>query len=258
MGSYKYIEYTQEETTAAIVLGRPEVYNALNREAKREVLKALRRSESSPSIRSVVLAAKGGAFCSGQDLDDEGVRGEGADLGRVLEEQWNPLIEAIRSSPKIVVAAVGGTVAGAGLSVLAACDLIVAASGVKFVCGYSRLGLAPDAGSSSGFVEALGYRKSLEFFLLGRPLTSEELLQSGFINAVDDDPLDAAGKMASAIGRLASGSTGLTKKNLRRALDFGFGESLESETCVQRYLGRSEDYREGLRAFCEKREPIFK
>ena len=185
------------------------------------------------------------------------VQGDAVDLGQVLEEEWNPLVTGIRGSGKIVVAAVGGTVAGAGLSVLAACDLVVAAPGVKFISGFSKLGLAPDAGSSSAFVKTLGHRKTLEFFLLGVPLTSEELLQSGFLNAVEEDPLGVARKMASAINDLSLESTALIKKNLQRALDVGYGESLENETRVQRYLGRSQDYREGLRAFFEKRKPVF-
>ena len=257
MDAYEYIEYGEEGTTATITLNRPKVYNALNRAAKREVLRALRRAGASADVRGIVLSANGKAFCTGQDLGDPGVQGDGADLGRVLEEEWNPLVTGIRDSPKIVVAAVGATVAGAGLSVIAACDLVVAAPGVKFISGFSKIGLAPDAGSSSAFARTLGYRRSLEFFLLGRPLTSEELLRGGFVNAVEEEPLRAARKIAEEVGRLPVESVQLIKRNLQRAMDTDFGESLENETRVQRYLGRTDDYREGLRAFLEKREPNF-
>lgn len=258
--SFEHIKFEEKDATALITINRPQVYNALTKAAKLEIVKAIRQVNKAPGLRSIVLAAEGKAFCTGQDLNDRTVQsneGEKPDLGVTLETEWNPLVNAIRSSRVPVIAAVQGVVAGAGVSVALACDLIICAPKVKFVSGFTRLGLTPDAGSSYILGRALGPQKALEFFLLGEPLMAEDLQKVGLINSLTDSPLELALAWASKINSLSPKSTTLVKRNLQNALESTYDKSMNNETASQRYLGNSEEYQEGLKAFFEKREPRF-
>lgn len=261
MSEFNYLKTSIENGTMMITINRPDVYNALNLDAKMELIQAIRMAGRDESVKTIVLTSEGKAFCSGQDLNDRNVQGkEGTpvDLGHTLETEWNPLINAIRNSKKLVIGAINGVAAGAGLSIALACDFIVAKPGAKFVSGFSGLGLAPDAGSSFTFVKAMGYQKTLEFFLFNQPLTSENLMEIGMINQVHEDFLGTALEMASKINKMAPLSLELIKKNLQAAQELSFKESMDKETVTQRFLGASDDYQEGLKAFFEKRAPVFK
>ena len=260
MSGFTYLKYTEENYTAYITINRPEVYNALNFDAKMEIIAAIREANKNPAIRSIILTGEGKAFCTGQDLNDRSIQASsgGVDLGNTLQTEWNPLINAIRDSKKIIIAAINGVCAGAGISVAIACDLLISKKEVKFVGAFSKLGLAPDAGSTYTFVRALGYQKTMEFFLLGNPLTSDELHLKGMINTLADNPIENATEIAKTINKLSPLSTDMIKKNIKAALDSTFSESMEREMMSQRFLGNSADYKEGLNAFLAKREPQFK
>lgn len=259
MSQFKYIQYQKEDQTALITINRPEVYNAMNAETKMEIVLAIRDANKSSEVLSIILTGEGKAFTTGQDLNDRSVQANngGVDLGTTLETEWNPLINSIRDSKKIVIAAINGVCAGAGVSVAVACDLLVSKPNVKFVGAFSKLGLAPDAGSTYIFSRALGYHKTMEFFLMGEALMSEDLLKAGIINAINEDVLLKAKEYAQAINKLSPLSCEMIKKNIKASLDSSFSQSMERETQVQRYLGKSADYKEGLTAFLEKRSPIF-
>lgn len=259
MSQFKFIKYQEENRTAIISLNRPELYNALNADAKMEIIAAIREANKSQNVHSIILTGEGKAFCTGQDLNDRNVQATngGVDLGHTLQTEWNPLINAIRDSKKIVIGNINGVCAGAGISVAIACDLLVSKPGVKFVGAFSKLGLAPDAGSTYTFTRALGYQKTMEFFLMGSALTSEELHAANLINKLSDDPMKEAQDFALAINKLSPLSTEMIKKNIKASLDSSFEQSMERETHVQRFLGNSKDYKEGLSAFLEKREPQF-
>jgi 2-(1,2-epoxy-1,2-dihydrophenyl)acetyl-CoA isomerase len=253
------INYEEYDATAIISINRPELYNALNAEAKLEIIQAIREANKNPSIRSIILTGKGKAFCTGQDLNDRSIQtiSGPVDLGNTLQTEWNPLINSIRDSKKIIIAAINGVCAGAGISVVIACDLIISKPNIKFVGAFSKLGLAPDAGSTYVFVRALGYQKSMEFFLMGNPLMAEEMHAAGLINTLDELVLERALEYATTINKLSPLATETVKKNLKAAMDSSYNESMEREMYAQRFLGRSSDYREGLSAFLEKREPQF-
>jgi 2-(1,2-epoxy-1,2-dihydrophenyl)acetyl-CoA isomerase len=256
---FKYITYEENNATAIISMNRPEMYNALNAEAKMEIVQGIREANKNLAIRSIVLTGNGKAFCTGQDLNDRSIQAVsgGVDLGLTLQTEWNPLVNSIRDSKKIVIAAVNGVCAGAGISVAIACDLIIAKPLTKFVGAFSKLGLAPDAGSTYTFTRALGYQKTMEFFLMGQPLMAEEMFDAGLINAIDDAVMDRAINYAATINKLSPTSTEAIKKNIKTAFDSTYSESMERETYTQRFLGNSSDYKEGLAAFLEKREPQF-
>jgi 2-(1,2-epoxy-1,2-dihydrophenyl)acetyl-CoA isomerase len=257
--SFETIKYEVKSGTALITINRPQVYNALNIQGKLEIIAAVKEANKDASIRSIVLAAEGKAFCSGQDLNDRTVdpsKGP-VDIGHTLETEWNPLIESIRNSEKLVIAAIQGVCAGAGLSVVLACDFKVAAPGVRFISGFSQIGLAPDAGMSFMLVRQLGYTKALEFTLLGKPLFSEDMQRYNLINSITEDCLSAALEMAAEVNKLPPLSVKMVKKNLHYANEKELGQVLEREKHVQRFLGFSEDYKEGVSAFMEKRKPQF-
>lgn len=249
-----------ENGTCTITLNRPDVYNALTRDAKLELISQIRKAGRDESVKSIIITGSGKAFSTGQDLNDRTVQGggEAVDLGYTLETEWNPLVNSIRECPKVVIGAINGVVAGAGMSVALACDFLFAAPGIKFVSGFAAIGLCPDAGSSFIFSRALGYQKALEFFLTNAPMMSEELHSAGLINHVGEDFLEKAKEMATKLNAMAPLSVENIKKNLQFALDQDFKESMRRETSTQRFLGNSQDYQEGLKAFFEKRKPEFK
>ncbi len=260
MKTFETVKFEINNGTAVITINRPQVYNALNVQGKLDIISAIREANKEASVRSIVLAAEGKAFCSGQDLNDRTVDATKGpvDIGHTIETEWNPLIDAIKNSDKLIIAAIQGVCAGAGLSVALAADMKVAAPGVRFISGFSQIGLAPDAGMSFMLVRQLGYTKALEFALLGKPLLSEEMLGYNFINRVAENPLQNALELAAEINKLAPLSVKMVKKNFQFAQEKELGEVLNREKYVQRFLGFSSDYKEGVGAFLEKRKPEFK
>lgn len=258
--NFETIKFEKKNQTAIITINRPQVYNALNVQGKLDIIAAIREANKDNEVRSIILTAEGKAFCSGQDLNDRTVNSDSGpvDIGHTIETEWNPLISAIRNSDKIIIGAYQGVAAGAGLSVALACDLKIAAPGVRFIAGFTQIGLTPDAGLSFMLTRQLGYTKALEFALMGKPLLSEDMLSLNFINMIAENPLEKAMELATTINALPPLSVKTVKKNFQYALDKEMVEVLEREKHTQRFLGFSEDYREGVKAFLEKRKPEFK
>lgn len=257
--NFETILVTEAGPTYTITLNRPQVYNALNVTGKLEIIEAIKLANQKSEIRSIILTANGKAFCSGQDLNDRTVdaRKGPVDIGHTLETEWNPLVNAIRNSQKPVIAAINGVCAGAGLSVVLACDIKIAAPAVRFIAGFTQIGLAPDAGLSSQLVGHLGYSRAYAFALRGKPLLSEEMAQFGLLNEVSEQFLEKAHEWATEINQLAPLSVQYTKQNFQAAQEVNWHEMLELEKTAQRKLGFSRDYREGVTAFMEKRKPQF-
>lgn len=260
MKTFETVKFEIQNMTAVITINRPQVYNALNIQGKLDIISAIREANKDANVRSIILAAEGKAFCSGQDLNDRSVDASQGpvDIGLTIETEWNPLIDAIKGSDKLVIAAIQGVCAGAGLSVALACDMKISAPGVRFISGFSQIGLAPDAGMSFMLVRQLGYTKALEFALLGKPLLSEDMLGYNFITRISETPLQSALELAAEINNLAPLSVKMVKKNFQYANEKELGEVLNREKYVQRFLGFSEDYKEGVAAFLGKRKPQFK
>ncbi|MFP5459706.1 MAG: enoyl-CoA hydratase-related protein [Bacteriovoracia bacterium] len=258
--TFETIKYETTGATALITLTRPQVFNALNKLGKLELIQAIGLANADQSVRTLVVTGEGKAFCSGQDLNDRTVdaRQGPVDIGHTLETEWNPLVDAIRSSEKLVVAAINGVCAGAGLSVALACDLKIALPGTRFIAGFTQIGLAPDAGLSYQLVRALGYSRALSYALRGKPLLSEEMVQLGLVNEVHETPLGRALELTQELNRLAPLSLKHTKKTFQAAQEVDWKTNLETEKTAQRFLGFSQDYREGVTAFMEKRLPQFR
>lgn len=259
--NYEFITVeNSEQAICTITINRPDVYNALNRQSKFELIDALEKAGLDQEVKAIILSAKGKAFCSGQDLNDRANQDstEKKDLGETLKTEWNPLVNAIRNCPKIVVAAINGVTAGAGISVAMACDLIVAPPKTRFVSGFTKLGLVPDAGSTHTFTHSLGPKMAMEFFLFNQPLHSEDLQKVGLINRIEENTLEFAQKWCEQIAQMAPLSIAHLKKNIQKAAHMSFLDSMSNETESQCFLGQSEDFKEGVQSFFEKRTPVFR
>lgn len=246
----------QKGAIAEITINRPKVYNALNRETKLELANLFEKISLNKDIRAIILTANGKAFCSGQDLNDREATSSN-DLGQTLKEEWNPLVRSMRNCRQLIIGALNGVVAGAGISVAVQCDLLIAHPDVKFVSGFSKIGLCPDAGSNFAFVRSLGRQRCVEFFTLGKALQAHVLEDLGIINRVSDNYLVRAREFATTLANSAPLALETIKKNLNMAEEVSWEISLENEMNGQRLLGNSSDFKEGVSAFKEKRAPKF-
>ena len=254
--SYATLIHEVSDGVATVTLNRPDSLNALNADMRRELLAAVKAARGDDEARVLVLTGAGRAFCAGADL-----RGgsEERDFRRVLIDEYNPLIAAIRALPKPVVAAVNGVAAGAGVSLALAADFVVASDEARFVPAFSRIGLVPDSGLTRTLVRGLGRHRALEILLGERQLTAATAHEAGLVAAVV--PSDRLAAAARELGlRLAGGplgAIGLTKRLVNRAEDGSLEDLLAFEAALQDIAGRSADHAEGVAAFGEKREPRF-
>ena len=253
---YSAIRYDTVDGVATITLDRPDSLNALNAAMRSELRAALKAAALGEAVRALVITGAGRGFCSGADLR----AGSGErDFRRVLTDEYNPLIAAIRDLPKPVIAAVNGVAAGAGVSIALACDLVYAADDARFIQAFVRIGLVPDSGSTRTLVRTLGRHRAAQLIFSGDPLSAADAHAAGLVNALF--PLaDLAGAAQAAAARLAGAPTaaiGYAKRLINQAEDAGLADSLALEAALQGMAGRTDDHAEGIAAFAEKREPRF-
>lgn len=228
----------------------------------REVAEVLNLWTKNPDVRCVVISGEGRGFCAGQDLGDRVVdpNAEAPDLGYSIETYYNPLIKTIVNMPKPVICAVNGVAAGAGANIALACDLVIAARSANFVQAFCRLGLVPDSAGTWFLPRAVGHARAMGLTLLGDKLPAETAKEWGMIwDVVEDAELKT--KVTELAERLAKQPTfglSLIKKAIHQSSNNTFDEQVLLERDLQRIAGRSEDYREGVQAFMNKREPNFK
>ncbi|MCL6452895.1 MAG: enoyl-CoA hydratase/isomerase family protein [Alicyclobacillus sp.] len=249
-----------EAGVARITLNRPQVINAINQELGDALYEAFRAVDANPDVRAVVLTGAGRGFCSGQDLGDRVAVDETLRLADSVRERYNPLITKMQTLRVPLLAAVNGACAGAGMGLALACDLRVAAEDAKFTMAFSKIGLVPDSGTSYFLPRLVGYAKALELAWTGQVLTAAEAYQLGIVNRVV--PADALQAETMALARrLADGPTlayRLTKQAMAQNMTASLPAALEREAQLQDEAGRSQDFREGVRAFAEKRPPAFR
>lgn len=260
--AFETILFSIEAGAARLTLNRPDRLNSFTVQMHGEIAEALTLIENDKTVRTLLITGAGRGFCAGQDLSDRAVSpgGESVDLGSSVEKRYNPLIRRLTSLPMPVVCAVNGVAAGAGASLAFASDIVIAAKSAKFIMSFANIGLVPDSGSSWALPRLAGQARALGLALTGDPLSAEAAAEWGLIwNCVEDDKL---GEEANAlIAKFASAPTrGLaeTKKLIRSAFTRPLDEQLDLERDRMRELGRSEDYREGVDAFLNKRKPSFK
>jgi 2-(1,2-epoxy-1,2-dihydrophenyl)acetyl-CoA isomerase len=256
--AYDSIDFKMDGAVATVTLNRPDRLNSFTRAMHEEVRDAL---GNLGDARVVVLTGAGRGFCAGQDLNDRAVSaGSGpTDLGETVETCWNPLVRLLAELPQPVIAKVNGVAAGAGASLAMACDIAIAARSAKFIQSFAALGLVPDTGGSWHLTRHLGQARAMGLAMTGEPLPAELAADWGLIwKCVDDEAL------GGEVGALASKLAGLPPLGLaaiKKIVRTSWGRTLEQELTLQRdemrRLGYTEDYREGVAAFLEKRMPNF-
>ena len=247
---------------ARITLNRPEKLNSFNPEMHERLRQALADVMQREDIRAVLLTGAGRGFCAGQDLSERVLKpgAELPDLGYTIGTFYNPLVRTLRNLEKPVVCAVNGVAAGAGANLALACDIVLAARSATFIQAFSRIGLMPDSGGTYFLPRLVGMARAMGLALLGEKLAAEDAERFGLIwKCVDDARLmDEAGAIAAAFGAGPTKALGAIKEALYASPQNTLDAQLNFERDVQRELGRTEDYREGVSAFMEKRAPTFR
>lgn len=259
---YKTIEFSVDAGVATLTLNRPEALNSFTTEMHVEVRAAMQQVADDASIRCLVLTGAGRGFCAGQDLGDRAVSTDGGtpDLGESVEKNYNPLIHSIMNLPKPVICAVNGVAAGAGSSIALACDIVLAARSASFIQVFCKIGLVPDSGGTWNLPRAVGLPRARGLAMLGDRLSADTAEDWGLIwKCVDDDALaEETQKMARYLAAQPTRALGRIKKLLNESGSNTLFEQTELEKEAMQELGQSEDYREGVAAFMEKRPAVFK
>jgi 2-(1,2-epoxy-1,2-dihydrophenyl)acetyl-CoA isomerase len=257
MSGYETILFETGGPIARITLNRPDRLNSFTAQMHAELRDAL---GSLGDARVLVLTGAGRGFCAGQDLNDRAVApGEAVDLGETVEQCWNPLIRTLATLPQPVIARVNGVAAGAGANVALACDIVVAAKSAKFIQSFSAIGLIPDSGGTWALPRLVGQARALGLALTGEPLPADKAEEWGMIwKAVDDASLDAeVDAIAAKLAALPPLGLAAIKEMIRSSWQYSLDEELERQAGAMRRLGFTDDYREGVAAFLEKRQPNF-
>lgn len=253
------IDYTCADGVASIALNRPQRLNSFNDTMHAELREALDHARDDASVRCLLLTGRGRGFCAGQDLGDRRGSDGPPDLAASLRNHYNPLVTRITRMPKPVVCAVNGVAAGAGANLALACDIVLAARSAKFIQSFSKVGLVPDSGGSWWLARTLGRARALGLALTGEALDADTARDWGLVWAVVEDE-HLADEAAALAARLAAAPTlglALTRQAIDAAFDNDLADQLELEAELQGRAGRSDDYREGVNAFLEKRPPRF-
>jgi 2-(1,2-epoxy-1,2-dihydrophenyl)acetyl-CoA isomerase len=249
------VEVTRDGAVQTITLNRPDVLNAFNG-AVHDGLRAALKAARDPEVRAVVLTGAGRGFSAGQDLTEFNETG---DLGATLRATYHPNVLAIRALEKPVIAAVNGVCAGAGLSLACVCDIRIAADNASFVPGFIGIGLVPDAGGTFFLHRLLGASRAFEWMTSNRRLSAAEAHAWGLVSeVVEADALATrAAELAAFYAAMPTRGVGMTKRLFDHAAGSTLEEQLEREAQLQAAAAETEDFREGVAAFLEKRPPSF-
>lgn len=250
----------QKENVKIITLNRPDKLNSFNDELTFKLQDALKEAERDLNTRCIVITGAGRGFCAGQDLQARMTNMEGRpSLGDSIRRRYNPIITRIRRLEKPIIAAVNGVAAGAGASLAFACDFRIVADNASFIQSFTKVGLVPDSGSTFFLPRLIGLTKALELMYSAEKLDAKSAENLGLVNKVvaADKVMPESMELAH---RLANGPTkafGLTKRAVNRAVFADLEELLDYEASLQEIAGRSDDFEEGVKAFVEKRQPVY-
>lgn len=260
--NFTTIELSIDAGVAKLVLNRPDQLNSFNTQMHGEIKQALQTVKSSEEARCLLITGNGRGFCAGQDLSDDSVNPDQAepDLGEAIENHYNPLIRTLTNLEMPVICAVNGVAAGAGANIAMACDIVLAARSASFIQAFCKLGLVPDSGGTWTLPHNIGRARAMALSLLGDKISAEQAEQWGMIwRCVDNDQLqDEAMKMAQHLATQPTQGLAYIKQAINASATNTLDEQLDLERDLQRLAGRTEDYREGVEAFTNKRTPQFK
>ncbi|MCB0309815.1 MAG: 2-(1,2-epoxy-1,2-dihydrophenyl)acetyl-CoA isomerase [Bdellovibrionales bacterium] len=247
---------------AEVTLNRPDKLNSLTHQMSEELLKALQDISQDKKIRSILLCGAGRAFCAGQDLKEVSPARDGslADFKEIVLKNYNPIITLIREIEVPVVCAVQGVAAGAGANLALACDFVLASTRAKFVQSFANVGLIPDSGGTFFLPRLIGLARATALAMLAEEISAESAEQIGLIYQVCDHEklMDKARQLAVRLASAPTKGLALTKRLLNQSFSNSLVDQLVLEADYQGEAGRSDDYREGVSAFLQKRPAVFK
>lgn len=257
---FQTIRFNVSNGVATLALARPERLNALNASVHAEIRGALDAAEQDPAVRCLVITGEGRAFCSGQDLTERVITDDRKiDVGASLDRDYNPLVRRLVAFPIPTIAAVNGPAVGAGANLALACDILLFARSAYLQEAFARIGLVPDAGGTWLLPRLVGLKRALALSLTAEQVPADECLRLGIAWKVFDDEAFQR-EVATFAQKLATGPT-LAYRLMKRALNASYGNDLDAQLALerdsQREAGASMDFREGVRAFHEKRPPRF-
>ena len=253
---FETIRYNITDGVAWVYLNRPDKLNAFIAQMNREIKDAIKKASIDDEVRCIVITGEGRAFCSGQDLSEVD---ENMDHGQVLRDHYGPMIKQIRNCEKPIIAAVNGVAAGAGFSLALACDFRLMSERASFINAFIHVGLIPDSGNLYYLTQLVGRAKATELAILGEKVTADDAVAMGL--ATRRIPADTWNEDVTAFAaRLAAMPTkaiGIIKRSLKATSSLSFEDYLEQEAQGQRLAGLTDDHREGVTAFMEKRKPVY-
>lgn len=257
---YKFIKFGVSDGVATITFNRPDLLNSFNIEMGWNVQDALKKCTENEEVRVVLITGEGRAFSAGQDLAEAVPKDQPlADLGKILDENYNPTIKLIREIEKPVIAAVNGVAAGAGANLALACDIVLASEKAAFVQAFSKIGLIPDSGGTYFLPRLIGFQKASALMMMGDKISAHDAEKLGMIYKVfsETDFSEKVNEIAEQIAKMPTRGLVLTKKALNLSMNNNLDDQLEVEKQLQVAAGNTRDYKEGVKAFLEKRKPEF-
>ncbi len=248
-----------ENKIAFITLNRPDVFNSFNREMALSLQQILENCKDDTNVRAIVITGNGKAFCAGQDLKEVTDPDLNPGFRKILEEHYNPIIQKIRTIEKPIIAAVNGVAAGAGANIALACDIVLASENASFIQAFSKIGLIPDSAGTFFLPRLIGFQKASALMMLGDKVSAVEAEKLGMIYKVfaPENFLEEVNKLAETLAEMPTKAIGLTKRLLNQSMTNNLDQQLVLESDLQIEASSSNDYREGVSAFVEKRKPQF-
>ncbi|MDR0800998.1 enoyl-CoA hydratase-related protein [Fluviicola sp.] len=242
-----------------LTLNRPQVFNSFNKEMALSLQQALDACEKDDSVRAIVIKGEGKAFCAGQDLA-EATDPDGPEMQSIVKDHYNPIIKRIRSIEKPVIAGVNGVAAGAGANIALACDITIAKESASFIQAFSKIGLIPDSGGTFFLPRLVGMQKAMALMMTGEKVsaTAAEAMNMIYKAVSDESFEEELVKLAENLALMPTYGLGLTKRAMNASFTNDLTQQLAIEEALQTLAGKSEDFREGVTAFLEKRAPVFK
>ena len=258
MSDYETVKYEAADGIAIVTIYRPDAMNSFNTELRRDLLAACQRAADDADVRAVVLTGEGRSFSAGADLK-AGLDPD-ADTERMLQDEYRPILECIWNMEKPVIAAVGGSAAGIGVSFALIYDLLVIADNAFLLSPFTTISLVPDGGLNWLLVHQLGYRRAFQLSIECERIPADRCVELGLANKAvpDDELLDTAVSWAKSLAELAPLSLAATKKAMRHATSGSWASTFDIEAPIQNQLRKSDDSAEGVAAFFEKRKANFK
>ncbi len=254
------IQKSIENGVATLTFNRPEVFNSFNREMAFLLQDELDACNKDTQVRAIVLTGSGKAFCAGQDLKEITDPELNPGFKKILEEHYNPIIEKIRAIEKPIIAAVNGVAAGAGANIALACDIVIAHEKVSFIQAFSKIGLVPDSAGTFFLPRLIGFGKASALMMLGDKISATEAEKMGMIYKVTtlDEFNNTVTTTAMTLAQMPTKAIGLTKRLLNVSMTNNLEDQLALEGKLQIEASESEDFKEGVDAFVNKRRPVFK